>query len=116
MITKIHHAIAACSKVGIELSVLDLGLEVLNNHWICKHGWIHPLAAVVVVDQPPVEYHVPLEQVVANHFKTKYGKDQLWFDSMCKGIAGHKYHRSLDRDVWHVGKTLRRHYKLWEAL
>lgn len=115
MITKIHRAVAACSKVGIELSVLDIGLGVLNDHWICQHGWIHPLAAVVVVDQPAVEYHVPLEQVVANHFKNKYRKNQLWFDSMYEGIAGSKYYRSLDRDVWSLGKSLRRHYRLWEV-
>lgn len=114
MIRKIQRAIAACRAVGMELSVLEMGLGTLNNHWICQHGWIHPLAAVVLVDQPPVEYATPLEQVVANHFQTKYHKDTQWFESMIQGIAGSKCYRTLDKEIWRLGKSLRRQYKLWE--
>jgi len=113
---KINTCIKACLKVGIELSVNDFGLDILNDHWVNECGWIHPLATLMLVDQPEVKYNVPMTNCIKEHLHNKYNKNSIWVSSICDGISGFKYLKYLDKRAWRMGKNIRKEYKLGENL
>lgn len=111
---KIYSAIKACTKIGLDLSDYDFGFSHHNNKWVSRSPWVHPLVALVLVDQPKIRFEVSEEEIIRQHLWDKYKKSGDWFESFCLGIT-----RTIglikDKNSYNLGTKIRKEYQLWKV-
>lgn len=107
---KIYSAIRACTKIGLDLSDYDLGFSHHNGKWVPKGPWVHPLVAVILVDQPSVIFDLSEEEIIYQHFQNKYNKTEDWIRSFCWGLT--RTIAPID-NPYKLGSKIRKEFKLW---